>query len=372
MQPSTSLLPLDINSFPDNYSSARKRWLAKLELLRLEQYYVPFPCEDKGPDDESLITDTVWLGSTEAENVMILIAGTHGVEGFAGSAVQLDYLRMLATGCIQLDQNTAILLVHALTPWGYAWLRRCDANGVDLNRNAVDFSQPLPVNPGYEALKPAFESMDPGQRAQIFADWESAHGRTSLESAISAGQYFDYTGPFYGGKAPAHGRLVCEKLINDYQLVKRNIAVIDIHTGLGPYGYGEIICDHLPESEGAAVAKIWYGDAVTLPELGTSSSVPKFGLLDFLWHKIMNKHSCYITLEFGTYRTEHLFEVLLRDHQLWSQPANEQSKAEHSLKMRQHFCPDDVIWKEMVLFRARQVLNQALTGLKGLNEYQAS
>lgn len=366
MQHSTSLLPLDINSFPDSYISARKRWLAKLELLRLEQYYVPFPCVDIGQDHQNLITDTVWLGSTEADNVLILLAGTHGVEGFAGSAVQLDYLRMLAAGCIQLNQNTAILLIHALTPWGYALLRRCDANGVDLNRNAIGFTQPLPVNPGYEALQPAFNTPDPAQRAQIFVDWENRYGRKSLEIAISAGQYTDPNGPFYGGKAPAHGNLVCEQLIQDYQLAKRNLAVIDIHTGLGPYGYGEIICDHAPDSDGAAIAKSWYGDAVTLPELGTSSSVPKFGLLDFLWHKIMNNSSCYITLEFGTYRTEQLFEVLLQDHQLWAQSANTQSKLEHGFKMRRHFCPDDDIWKEMVLFRARQVLNQALSGLTEL------
>jgi len=72
-----------------------------------------------------------------------LIGGTHGIEGFAGSAIEIDVLRLIAGGHVVIPANTAVLMVHALTPWGYAWLRRCDADGVDLNRNVVDFSRPL-------------------------------------------------------------------------------------------------------------------------------------------------------------------------------------------------------------------------------------
>jgi Protein of unknown function (DUF2817) len=125
----------------------------------------------------------------------------------------------------------------------------------------------------------------------------------------------------------------------------------------------EIICDHPPESAGTQLAKRWYGDFVTLPALGTSSSVAKAGLMDYVWHDVMNGHSCYITLEFGTYSTDQLFDVLLRDHQLWAQAGNEQDRLAHSQLMRQHFCPNDPAWQEMVLFRARQVITQVLRGL---------
>jgi hypothetical protein len=254
-------------------------------------------------------------------------------------------------------------MIHALTPWGYAWLRRCDADGVDLNRNVVDFSRPLPENSGYDALKNILLLTDKQQRQSKFAEFEQLHGREALEKAISAGQYSDPAGPFYGGKAPAHGRLAVEDLMRKYALQQRDLAVIDIHTGLGSFGYGEIICDHQPDSQATQVARLWYGDSVTLPLLGTSTSVPKLGLLDYAWHAIMNERSCYITLEFGTYRTDQLFEVLLRDHQLWVQADNDHARQEHSQLMRQYFCPNDKAWKEMVLFRARQVISQALGGL---------
>src|SRR5690606_18679759 len=100
---------------------------------------------------------------------------------------------------------------------------------------------------------------------------------------------------------------------------ERQLAVIDLHTGLGPYGHGEIICDHPAASVGTATAQRWYGEAVTLPELGTSFSAPKLGLMDYGWHAIMGDKSCFVTLEFGTGSTERLFRVLLDDHALHAQ-----------------------------------------------------
>jgi hypothetical protein len=255
------------------------------------------------------------------------------------------------------------VMIHALTPWGYAKLRRCDANGIDLNRNCIDFSRPLPENQGYDSLKDSLYLPDAAQRKTDLAEFERHHGRVALEKAVSAGQYVDPSGPFYGGNTPAHGWLVCEELMRQYTLQERDLAVIDLHTGLGSYGYGEIICDHQPDSPGTRTAQRWYGESVALPLLGTSSSVPKTGLLDYAWHAIMNKRSCYITLEFGTFSTDQLFEILLRDHQLWSQPDNEPAREAHSQVMHHHFCPDDQAWREMVLFRARQVIVQALWGL---------
>jgi len=358
-----SFTTLDAELFSADYAVGRQRWLEQLTDLSCTLQYLPYQCPGVGPDGETLMTDTVWIGPEEAARVLVVISGTHGVEGFAGNAVELDWLRLLASGAVVVPDNTAVLMVHALTPWGYAWQRRCDADGVDLNRNVVDFSKPLPENAGYEALRQALFLFDAQQRWQVFAEFEKQHGRDAFERAISAGQYTDPSGPFYGGHASAHGRQVIEDLIKRYALQKRDLAVIDLHTGLGSFGYGEIICDHEPDSAGTAVACRWYGASVMLPLLGTSSSVPKTGLLDFAWHAVMNERSCYITLEFGTFRTHELFEVLLHDHLLWAQTGNDDARREHRELMRHHFCPDDTAWKEMVLFRARQVIMQALRGV---------
>jgi Protein of unknown function (DUF2817) len=358
--------PINTKLFPDSYLSARERLLSIVESSKIAHIqHKPYPCPGKTPDGKPLITDAFWLGPESASKVLVLLAGTHGVEGFVGTAVELDHISLLANGQLPVPSDTAVLIVHALTPWGYAWLRRCDEDGVDLNRNAVDFSKPLPKNSGYELLKNALFTSDNAQRNAAFAKYESQHGRSELEIAISGGQYNDPTGPFYGGMKVAHGRMVTVDLIHQYELHKRDLAVIDLHSGLGSYGYGEIICDHDPSSPGVRVAHDWYGDSVTLPALGTSSSVPKIGLMDYAWHGIMKGHSCHVTLEFGTYSTDQLFEVLLKDHQLWAQDDNNEARLEHSKHMLEHFCPNDEAWKALVLFRARQVIAQALQGLSG-------
>ncbi|WP_426991581.1 DUF2817 domain-containing protein [Methylomonas sp. CM2] len=363
MSSSTTSNPLDLACFPSNYVEARQGWLAAAAELSLHCESLDFPCPGQGPDGAALFTDSIWIGPADAEQVVVILAGTHGIEGYAGSAVQTDWLHRLSAQPLLLPNGVALVLVHALTPWGYAWSRRCDADGVDLNRNAIDFSLPPPDNPHYRELRPILFEADAGRRQQAFAEFAARHGRTALEIAISGGQYLDPLGPFYGGRAPAHGRKVCEALISRYQLNRHRLAVVDIHTGLGAYGYGEIICDHAPNSIGSTLAKTWYGDAVTLPAAGTSSSVPKWGLLDYLWHAAIGDAGCYVTLEFGTYATDALFDVLLQDHLLWAQTGNDAARLIHRDAMRRHFCPEDPVWREQVLFRARQVIGQALAGL---------
>lgn len=349
--------------FPAHYAAAREGFLARAAgqgTLRAHAL------TERGPEGEVLESHSLWLGPDDASRVLVLMSGTHGVEGLAGSAVQQDLLQQIRDGARTLPPDCACLLVHLLNPWGTAWLRRCDQQGIDLNRNFVDFAHPLPQNPGYDALRDGLLGASRATRQQQLHAFEQQHGRTALEIAISGGQYTDPAGPFYGGQTPAAANHLINALIDTHRLASRRLAVIDLHTGLGPYGYGEVICDHAPDSPGTRTAQRWYGDAVTLPAAGTSSSVPKAGLLDYAWHAIMDRDSCFVTLEFGSFATDTLFEVILADHRLHQQGMPDWHAAttrEVKQAMRHHFCPDAQQWRELVLFRARQVITLALTGL---------
>ena len=351
--------------FPDSYAAARLLWKQHLRSLRMPVAQRSFRLPLAAPDGSPLATDSVWIGAHTAESVLVILGGTHGIEGFAGTAVICDLLARLVQA--HLPEKLAVLCVHALNPWGYAWHRRCDADGVDLNRNCIDFSRPLPQNPGYTELRPALFDPDSERRQLAFQRYIDTHGQTAFEIAVSGGQYHDPTGPFYGGCKPAHGRQVVEALIADHRLGERRLGVIDVHTGLGEWGNGEIICDHLPGSDGADTALRWYGERCTLPALGTSSSVPKTGLLDYVWHAVMPAGSCYITLEYGTYATRELFDVLLADHRFRAQHGA--AAARHPeyttlvARMRAHFCPDDPAWRMQVLLQARRTIHQAVEGL---------
>src|SRR5438477_12735844 len=89
------------------------------------------PLDAKGPGGENLGIDIAWFGAENPRRVLLHSSGLHGVEGFAGSAIQLQLLNDVPT----ISEDTALIVVHVLNPYGMAWLRRSNENNVDLNRN---------------------------------------------------------------------------------------------------------------------------------------------------------------------------------------------------------------------------------------------
>lgn len=363
----TELLAAVRRCFADDYAGARALFLATSQGRGPHRAYRnPNP----GPRGEALSTDTVWIGPDDADRVLVLVSSTHGVEGFPGSAAQVDWIGGDGPGT--LPAGVAVLAVHAINPHGFAWLRRVTEEGVDLNRNFVDFNQPLPENPGYDELADAFVPavLDGPEfeqaEARIHA-YRDRHGLNGLQIARSGGQYKHPGGVFYGGAGPTWSRLTLESIIDDFRLADRSVvAVVDYHTGLGPFGYGEPICGHDPGSIGVGRAKAWYGDSVTEPALGTSSSVQKVGLSELGWHRLLGDGVTCIALEYGTYPPERGRLVLREDHWLHNRGPVDWDDAQTQRIKRQirlHFAPDAEEWREMVLFRSRQIIRQALAGL---------
>ena len=353
--------------YSEDYSEAQRKFKQLASEQANHTLYNEFFYPQTGPNAETLLTAVSWYGDPDAPCVLVLQSATHGVEGFAGSAIQLDSLQTLDSE--SLPAGVAVLYIHALNPYGFAWLRRVNEDGIDLNRNFVDFTQPLPVNTGYAQLAdkilPAQQS-DWSSATQALSDYAAEFGQQAMELAVSGGQYEFADGLFYGGTKPSQSRLNLEQIITDFDLRNReSVAVIDIHSGLGPFAYGEIICDHPPGSSGVKLARQWYGDSVTEPALGSSTSVPKLGLIDYLWHRQLAERVCFVTLEFGSYAIDEMFEVLRRDHFLHRDKVDWASAQTQQVKqaIRRIFYPGTADWQEMILMRGRQCVRQALQGL---------
>jgi hypothetical protein len=81
--------------------------------------------------------------SEAAETILVHSSGVHGVEGFAGSAIQIAALSRLSTGSGDHWRSGSVctVFVHAVNPFGFASLRRFNENNVDLSRNNLSPAQ---------------------------------------------------------------------------------------------------------------------------------------------------------------------------------------------------------------------------------------
>ena len=352
--------------FARGYRDARRRFL---ELAPEASHY---PSPARGPDDEALFCDVARFGSPDASALLVLVSATHGVEGYCGSACQLDWL---ASGRLRdLPADTAVVLIHAVNPYGFAWDRRVTEEGCDLNRNFIDFDAGLPANPGYVDLAswlvpPELEGPSFARAEEAIADYRRQHGEFAYQIARKSGQYTDPHGAFFGGFGPSHARRTLERIVAEDGIAERErVIIVDYHTGLGPYGYGELQCEQASGIDGYRRAVAAFGVSVTSPDLGTSSSVPLHGTMDELWERSLGDRHIYVCLEFGTYDQERGRRVLRQDHWLaryrpeWM---NEERGREIRAQTRLHYFPDREEWNEMVIFRSRQITRQALDHLSG-------
>jgi hypothetical protein len=321
----------------------------------------------KGPDGGDLSTETAWLGPKDASRLLLAQAGTHGAEGFCGSAIQTGWLQ---SGIFkQLPADTAVLMIHAINPHGFAWVRRVNEDNIDLNRNFVDHAKPAPDNPGYRELRdaicPAEWSAETESRNRTrMLGYADQHGFMALQAAITQGQYFDDEGVFYGGSAASWSNRTMRAILKPHSGHVRKAAFVDLHTGLGPYGYGEIINNHLGGDPGAARVKDWFSDATSTDE-GTSTSAVVIGDTQFgLTESIPQAEVTGITLEYGTIPLEEMLTAVRADNwvHIHGDLDNKQGK-DIKAQIRAAFYQEKDDWKSMVIERSVDVAERTMKGL---------
>ncbi|MCW5737657.1 MAG: M14 family metallopeptidase [Enhydrobacter sp.] len=323
-----------------------------------------------GPSGERLFLDTARFGPADAPNMLVLISSTHGVEGHCGSGAQIAWLA--TGGAAKLPKDTGALVVHAINPYGFAWTRRVNEDNVDLNRNFVDHDKAYPKNDGYLAIADAVlpdswtdESKAASERA--FASYAQQHGAFALQGAISSGQYTHPDGIFFGGAKPTWSNRTIRTIAREELDRARRVGIIDFHTGLGPFGHGELICAVPPTAKSFPRAKAWYGNELTSPEGGTSTSAVVVGIMtDAFPQELPDAEVTPVAIEYGTYSVPEVLNAVRADNWLHhrgdlASPLGRELKAD----MKERFFPAGDKWREMVWSRADQTIGWALEGLAG-------
>ena len=353
--------------FSQTYAEARAKFLSAAQRIGMPVQSHIHPL--KGREDEALAMDVARHGALDAQALLVLTSGCHGIEGYAGSGVQIALLND-ATFLERANKaGVAVLFVHGVNPWGFSWWERWTHENVDQNRNFIDFSNPAarPVNRGYDELAAAIVPETwpaPEADATLWA-YAAKHGLSAIQSAIADGQYSHPGGLFYGGDAPTWSNRTVRAVLREHGTRCARLGWIDLHTAAGAWGACELIAPPLKDSAASTRARAWWGERVGAlgDESGLLSALNGVMLLAAADECPLAEVTGVIA-EFGTVVPEETVMALRGNQWLKNHPeADANTRDAIKQRMRKAFCDDSDDWMTRTAAHGVQAAHQALAGL---------
>ncbi|MFQ5934926.1 MAG: DUF2817 domain-containing protein [Acidiferrobacterales bacterium] len=361
--------PRLLGRFAADYFAARKRFTS-LGTERGAHLHT-YPIRARGPGDAVLTIDSAYFGGPTPERLLIVSSGIHGAEGIAGSILQQQLVDSLPDP-LALPEACGVLLVHAVNPYGFAYVRRANENNVDLNRNCLE-RFPGPVNRGYDKLAALLNPPSSASRADAFTlrllQRGLVHGPRTTVQAIAGGQYHFPKGLFYGGRKQEESITVFEQVLRRTTFSRVRVALhIDIHTGLGPYASCQLLSQLAKDSPEWRQLQQWFGTRnVASSRSARAGAYVARGLIGELTARVLGHARVHaLTLEFGTYALLKVLRLLRLENRLHHYGAPS-SAAERKIKSEflECFCPSDPRWRQAVLEQGGDVLKRAQQALAG-------
>lgn len=353
------MMTTDDDHFSDNYVEAKRKFLdgAKRCSAATESFLLPTV---KGPGGEDLEVHLATLGSAHADRVLMIVSGTHGVEGYAGSACQTYLLR---SAPLAMTQCARIVFVHAINPYGFAYNRRTTEDNIDLNRNFIDFSRPRPLNEHYCEYARRFlpcsgdHASYQAAQARLEREAELRGGYQAIKKVLQPGQYIDPDGLYFGGERPCWSNTIFRRICHEYFAPARRAAVLDIHTGLGTHGVGEFIFmnpDLFNKWAGLFPGPTSYAGGQTSVSAGVQGALVTAAL-----HAVSEATAIGGALEFGTVSTRDNTRSMIFEN--WAHRflyPDDPLRQESSQQLKETYFCDADSWKQSVLQRFREVTDR--------------
>ncbi len=344
-----------IDFFSSDYFTARDRF--RSGVLANGGQIESILLNAKGPMGQDLTIDIGWFGTSNPDRAFIHASGVHGVEGFAGSAIQLQWLE---EGITLPSDECAVGVVHVMNPYGMAWLRLVNENNVDVNRNFLAADEEYSgVSENYEGLRELLNPVSPpaGGLFGLLAAWRAFRlGKRNFRRATTGSQYNYPKALAYGGRHHEQATRCFQLYISGRLAFSERVVVVDVHTGAGKLGEDSLLVDGADcRLENAAAMQLAWGDRVrAMPE-------PTRGSLDGLFFRMFPAaRVCFAMQEFGT--CSEMAALAAARTENWQHhfgdPAELDSKGKEDLLRT--FCPESAEWRTTVLERGREVIHQGL------------
>jgi hypothetical protein len=357
-----------IHGLPLTYDECRARFRRAATEAGLAVKALPI--QATGPEGQALTVDVVSLGAKHPDRCLVVLSGVHGVEGFATSAMQVELLSRLAIADPTWPAGAALLLVHAVNPWGMAWWRRQNESNVDLNRNwRRDDVTPL-HNDAYDEMHahacpdtdelPAIDSMlAEAQR------WVHDRGVAWVRDGITRGQYRHADGLHFGGDRTEESTRLIEQVVPARLAGVERVLTVDLHTGHGPYGELTALSDRPPGSAQDAMLRAIFDRVESTSENPAATTGLKSGQIANGLAEVLPGATCFATsLEVGT--VDDLTQLGATYQEQWVYRRGDRTVPEHAAAVWTYRCcftPDDPEWEALALERGRQALDRAVATL---------
>lgn len=355
-----------LEDFSKDFAEARKKFEEAVLAAGFGhcQYY---PATVTGDQYQTAV---VAIGEPTAPYVQVVISGTHGPEGFLGSAIQTGWLRLKP----RVRSNVRVVLVHALNAWGMTHGRRVTEENIDLNRNGWRLTSSLPRNAGYEEWRSVLEPTEWSRSIQeeTKSRLQQAYDQKdrSFREAITRGQYSHRKGLFFGGRTAAKSRQTFEAILSDLKngpTPPHHLSILDIHTGLGPHAKMEIICPYPKNSDVFHRAEAWYaqGYQVRSPVEGGSTSINVTGdILRYADNFLVDTPITPVAAEFGTHSFVDGVMALIGENWAYHHPHTDpQTRADATEALLDFFYPPDSYWQRHCLDVGLRLVDRAISAL---------
>ncbi len=343
--------------FQPDYFAARAafRDLTKRQGGSLSSWEVIAPEEG---EEEGLTIDAAVFGN--GPRSLVLTSGLHGVEGFTGSAIQLQMLLG------NLPEDIRVVMLHALNPYGMAKIRRVNENNVDLNRNFLSRPDEYTGSSSeYQRLDQLLNPTTPSGGMDFMlvrtAIQIARHGYNTLKTALIGGQYDFPKGLFFGGERLESGPTILLRALEDLVADSEKVVLIDFHTGLGKSGTYALLVDAEAGSATHIGFHEHYGDRVQpwSADHGVAYKI-RGGLPEAVVQRLGNRAQV-LTCEFGTHPGLKVLQALRSENQShhWGGQVDADKK-----RLLNAFKPPSKKWESDVLKGGAYVIEQALAQLR--------
>ncbi len=350
----------------DDYASSRRAFreaaaAAGFSLTSIEH-------GTKGPDGTALTIDMALKRRGATKRALVVSSGTHGVEGYFGSAVQVEALTTdLAR--FEPEEGQAVVLLHGVNPWGFAHKRRVDQDGIDLNRNFVPDGGSWDTCPeGYHQLNDLLNPTSAPGGLDLFLPRAGVqllkHGFSSLKEAVAQGQYVYPKGVFFGGRGPSASNRILRDLLPPLLGACERVVHLDLHTGSGPWNTYVLAVDMPSDHPRVRQLRREFGDVMQAFDPGGVLYTINGALGGWLQSLMPDVTYDCMLAEFGTYNNiKVITELRYENRAVQHAPAGHPSREEGRRRLFEVFCPANEDWRRQSSASGCRIVRQGMAAV---------